>query len=222
MGNVCTRSCRFCAVASGRTGEPLREDEAGEIAGAAAELCLDYAVLTSVDRDDLDDRGASQYALAVWALKERVPGIKVEVLVPDYGEEELARVAAAFPDVLAHNVETVRSLQGIRDSRASFDRSLGTLRAAKDAGIRVTKSSLLLGLGERREEVFAAMDELRAAGVDSLVLGQYLRPGKKQIPVVEYISPGEFSDYAEEARKRGFLRVLSAPFARTSYHAAQG
>ncbi|MDR0601359.1 MAG: lipoyl synthase [Treponema sp.] len=221
MGSVCTRSCRFCAVASGKTGEPLRADEAAAVAAAAAELRLRYAVLTSVDRDDLDDRGASCYAAAVAALRKRVPEIRVETLVPDYRREELAVMAASFPDVLAHNVETVRSLQHIRDGRASFDGSLETLGGAKEAGIPVTKSSLLLGLGEKRDEVLAAMDELREAGVDSLVMGQYLRPGKRQIPVAEYLSPDTFREYAEEARLRGFSRVTSAPFARTSYHAGE-
>ncbi|MDR1420893.1 MAG: lipoyl synthase [Treponema sp.] len=221
MGKVCTRSCRFCAVASGKTGEPLRADQAEAVAAAAGELRLRHVVLTSVDRDDLDDRGASCYAAAVAALRRRIPGVRVEALVPDYRRDELAVMARAFPDVLAHNVETVRSLQHIRDGRASFDGSLETLKGAKEAGIPVTKSSLLLGLGEKREEVLAAMDELREAGVTSLVMGQYLRPGKRQIPVVEYLHPDTFACYAEEARARGFSRVISAPFARTSYHAAE-
>ncbi|MDR1107028.1 MAG: lipoyl synthase [Treponema sp.] len=221
MGRICTRSCRFCAVASGKTGEPLRADEADAVAAAAGELRLRYVVLTSVDRDDLDDRGASCYAAAAAALRRRIPGVKVEALVPDYRRGEFAVMSAAFPDVLAHNVETVRSLQHIRDGRASFDGSLETLKAAKEAGIPVTKSSLLLGLGEKKEEVLAAMDELREAGVDSLVMGQYLRPGKGQIPVVEYLHPDTFDCYAEEARARGFSRIVSAPFARTSYHAAE-
>jgi lipoic acid synthetase len=220
MGRICTRSCRFCAVESGKNGEALRADEAEALARAALDLNLEYVVLTSVDRDDLEDRGASCYAAAVRALKGRSPVIRTEILVPDYGREEFECIAAAGPDVLAHNVETVRSLQHIRDRRASFERSLETLKAAREAGIAVTKSSLLLGLGEKQDEVFSAMDELRAAGVDSLVMGQYLQPGKKQIPVAEYIHPETFERYAREARKRGFSRVVSSPFARTSYHAA--
>jgi lipoic acid synthetase len=144
----------------------------------------------------------------------------VEVLIPDYTEAEIAVILAEKPGVIAHNVETVRSLQWVRDRRASFDRSLETLRAAKKGGA-VTKTSLLLGLGETRGEVLSAMDEIRAAGVDILVMGQYLRPSAKQIPVAEYVSPQGFQDYAGEARKRGFSSVVASPFARTSYHARE-
>lgn len=220
MGDKCTRSCRFCAVRSAREGQPLRKDEGEGIAGAALELELGYVVLTSVDRDDLDDRGAGHFAACIGVIKSKIPGIKVEVLVPDYTGAELAPIAAARPDVLAHNVETVRSLQGVRDARAGFDKSLETLKAAKRLGM-VTKSSLLLGLGEKPEEVFAAMDELRDAGVDILVMGQYLRPSLRQVPVAEYLSPDRFAFYAGEARKRGFKNVVSSPLARTSFHARQ-
>jgi lipoic acid synthetase len=219
MGRLCTRSCRFCAVDTGKQGEALRSDEGEAIAEAAREMALKYIVLTSVDRDDLADRGAHHFAHVINTLKN-VPGIRVEALTPDYTHDELVPIAASAPDVLAHNIETVRSLQHIRDSRASFDKSLETLRAAKSLGIAVTKSSILLGLGEKKDEVLSAMDELREAGVDSLVLGQYLRPGKKQLPVVEYITPAEFEKYADEGLSRGFTRVVSSPFARTSYHAA--
>jgi lipoic acid synthetase len=221
LGDICTRSCRFCAVGSGREGQPLRSDEGEAIAGAALELELSYVVLTSVDRDDLGDRGAGHFAACIGAIKSKIPGIKVEVLVPDYTGAELAPIAAVRPDVLAHNVETVRSLQRVRDARAGFDKSLETLKAAKRLGTGLTKSSLLLGLGEKPEEVFAAMDELRAAEVDILVMGQYLRPSLRQIPVAEYVGPDRFAFYAGEARKRGFTRVVSSPLARTSFHARQ-
>jgi lipoic acid synthetase len=221
LGDICTRSCRFCAVGSAREGRSLRRDEGEAIAEAALELALAYVVLTSVDRDDLDDRGAGHFAACIGAIKTKIPGIKVEALVPDYTEGELAPIAAASPGVLAHNVETVRSLQGVRDARAGFDKSLETLRAAKRLGIGLTKSSLLLGLGEKPEELFAAMDELRGVGVDILVMGQYLRPSLKQLPVAEYISPERFAFYAEEARRRGFKNVVSSPLARTSFHARQ-
>jgi lipoic acid synthetase len=221
MGDICTRSCRFCAVRSAGEGRPLRRDEGEAIARAARELGLKYVVLTSVDRDDLDDRGAGHFAACIGAVKSEIPGTKAEALVPDYTERELAPIAAACPDVLAHNVETVRSLQGVRDARAGFDKSLETLKAAKRLGIGLTKSSLLLGLGEKPEEVFAAMDELRGAGVDILVMGQYLRPSPRQIPVAEYISPERFAFYAGEGRKRGFKNVVSSPLARTSFHARQ-
>jgi lipoic acid synthetase len=189
------------------------------------ELKLRYVVLTSVDRDDLPLRGAEHFAACVGTLKAGNGGLRVEALIPDYTEPELACFAGNAPHVLAHNVETVRSLQGLRDRRASFDQSLATLRAAKNplvlpaAGRPLTKSSLMLGLGERQEEVLAAMDELRMAGVDSLVLGQYLRPSPAQVPVAEYIPPEAFLRYAEEGRNRGFASVVAAPLARTSYHA---
>jgi lipoic acid synthetase len=219
LGDACTRGCRFCAVATSREGRPLRPEEADELAEAVAELGLRYAVLTSVDRDDLADRGAVHFASCVRRIKERNPGVKVEVLIPDYTESELQAVIAATPDVVAHNVETVRRLQSVRDGRASFDKSLLTLAQAKRMGAALTKSSLLLGLGERREEVLAVMDELREELVDVLVLGQYLQPTKKQLDVVEYIEPAAFEAYADEGRKRGFSTVVAGPFARTSYHA---
>jgi lipoic acid synthetase len=221
LGDICTRGCRFCAVSSGREGRPLRSEEGGEIALAAEELGLRYVVLTSVDRDDLPGRGAAHFATCIGAIKERLPKVKVEALTPDYTREEFAPIAAAGPEVAAHNVETVRSLQWIRDSRASFDRSLGTLKAAKALGTPLTKTSILLGLGEKKAEVLAAMDELRSAEVDILVLGQYLRPSSKQIPVAEYLTPEQFDEYAREGRERGFSSVVAAPLARTSYHALE-
>jgi lipoic acid synthetase len=221
MGDVCTRGCRFCAVRTGREGRPLRNDEGDAIARAAEELKLRYLVLTSVDRDDLPDRGAGHFAACIRAIKDRLPAVTVEALTPDYTGGELAPIAEAGLDVAAHNVETVRSLQGIRDGRASFDKSLATLRAAKALGVPRTKSSLILGLGEPKDEVLAAMDELRSAGVDILVLGQYLQPSLKQIPVKEYITPEQFEDYAAAGRERGFSSVVSAPLARTSYHALE-
>jgi lipoic acid synthetase len=179
-------------------------------------------VITSVDRDDLAGRGASHFAACIRALKQGDATVKVEALIPDYDEAELVPVLEAAPDVLAHNVETVRSLQHVRDRRAGFDTSLATLRAAKrrKGGFApITKSSLILGMGETRDEVFAAMDELREAGVDILVMGQYLRPSRRQIPVASYVTPEEFEFYGIEARKRGFISMVSVPLARTSYHA---
>jgi lipoic acid synthetase len=221
LGDICTRACRFCAVATGREGRPLRHDEGRGIALAAEELGLKYLVLTSVDRDDLEDRGANHFASCVRDIKGRLPAVRVEVLIPDYTEAELGGIIAAGVDVIAHNVETVRSLQWVRDRRASFDKSLDTLRAARALGAPATKSSLILGLGEKEGEVLFAMDELRAAGVDILVLGQYLRPSARQIPVAEYVSPEQFSRYAGAGQERGFSSVVSAPLARTSYHARE-
>lgn len=218
LGDICTRNCRFCAVKTAAAALAPRADEGEALARAAAELGLKYVVLTSVDRDDLADRGASHFAACIGAIK-KINGIKVEALTPDYTAPELALIAPLPPDVLAHNVETVRSLQHVRDARAGFDKSLETLKAAKRAGIPLTKSSLLLGLGEKRDEVLSAMDELRSACVDILVMGQYLRPSPRQIPVAGYIHPDQFARYAEEGRARGFKKVVSSPLARTSYHA---
>jgi lipoic acid synthetase len=225
LGDVCTRSCRFCAVKSDRYGVPPDAEEGERIARAAEELGLTYLVLTSVDRDDLAGRGADCFAACIAAIKGRLPEIKVEVLIPDYTGAEMAGILEAGPDVIAHNVETVRSLQWIRDHRASFDKSLATLRAAGKpllsgkGPVPAVKSSLLLGLGETEGEVLQTMDELRAAGVTILVMGQYLQPTRRQIPVAEYVTPERFDAYARAARERGFASVVSSPFARTSYHA---
>jgi lipoic acid synthetase len=224
LGDTCTRSCRFCAVTAAREGRPLRADEGDAIARAAAELGLGYVVLTSVDRDDLPDRGAGHFASVIRVVKKGIPGIGVEALIPDYTGDELGNIIAAGPEVIAHNVETVPSLQWVRDRRASFEGSLGVLRNIKaltGKGGALTKTSLLLGLGEKPEEVLEVMDELKAAAVDILVMGQYLRPSAKQISVVEYISPGTFAFYAEAGRNRGFFRVIASPSARTSYHARE-
>jgi lipoic acid synthetase len=227
LGDLCTRGCRFCAVATARAGRPLNEREGVEIALAAEELKLDYVVLTSVDRDDLPDRGSGHFASCVREIRERSPHIKVEVLIPDYHGAELEPLLDALPDVIAHNVETVPSLQGsVRDHRASFEKSLNTLGEAA-AGFKIraaagkTKSSILLGLGEKPEEVLAAMDSLVSVGTDILVLGQYLRPSRNQIPVSEYVGPEQFERYKEEALRRGFSQVVSSPLARTSYHAKE-
>ena len=229
LGSVCTRGCRFCAVTHGREGEPLRPEEPQELALAVAELKLAYAVVTSVDRDDLDDRGAAHFAACARAIKALPPSasgdtVRVELLVPDYREGELEIVLNARPDVLAHNVETVERLQGFRDARASWAASLRTLALAAawsraHGASPVVKSSLMLGLGEERDEVLRSMDELRSVGCTSLVLGQYLRPSLRQVEVARYLEPAEFSRLAEEARGRGFETVVSAPLARTSYHA---
>jgi len=219
LGDICTRGCRFCAVATARDGRPLRADEPEALAAAVGEMGLSYAVITSVDRDDLPDRGAAHFARCVTAIRERSPAVKIEVLIPDYIDGELDTLAASAPDVLAHNVETVRRLQRVRDARASFDRSLLTLRQAREKGIAATKSSILLGLGETRDELLATYEELRGVGVDILVMGQYLQPTANEIPVVEYVHPDTFALYAEDARRAGFSTVVASPFARTSYHA---
>lgn len=223
LGATCTRGCRFCAVERAPAGESVRAAEPVELAAAVAELGIRYAVVTSVDRDDLPDRGAAHFAACVRAIKEADPGVRVEVLIPDYRQGEIKSVLDAGPDVVAHNVETVERLQHLRDRRASFAASLHTLELAADragrSGRPLVKSSIMLGLGERRDEVLAAMDRLRAAGCRSLVLGQYLRPTAAQVEVAEYLRPEAFAEYAAEARSRGFSAVVAAPLARTSYHA---
>jgi len=221
LGDLCTRSCRFCAVGTAAHGRPVQAQEAQDLALAIEELGLKYAVITSVDRDDLSDRGSGHFGACIRAIKEKKADVLVEVLIPDYVEGELELVTAAGPDVVAHNVETVRSLQSIRDRRASFDKSLHTLELAKRLGVGVTKSSLLLGVGETRAEVLATMDELRSVGVDILVLGQYLQPSVQQLPVQEYIHPDIFKEYEREGLARGFSTVVAGPFARTSYHAQE-
>ncbi|MDH7484456.1 MAG: lipoyl synthase, partial [Spirochaetales bacterium] len=214
------RNCRFCAVATARSGAPLDPEEPARLANAIQTLGLRYAVITSVDRDDLPDRGASHFAACIRAIRAEAPDVRIEVLIPDYVDEELGSVLDAAPDVLAHNVETVRRLQHVRDHRASFDKSLMTLRQAAARGL-VTKSSLLLGLGEQQDEVHAAMRELRDAGVSILVLGQYLQPTPAQVEVAEYVHPDIFKEYEAEGLAMGFTTVVAAPFARTSYHARE-
>jgi Lipoate synthase len=228
LGSTCTRACRFCAVDHGRQGEALRPEEPQALAAAVAELGLAYAVVTSVDRDDLPDRGAAHFASCARELKAlSAPDggrVRVELLIPDYREAEIEAVLESGADVIAHNVETVERLQGLRDRKASYAASLRTLCLASayahsNGGYPAVKSSLMLGLGEEEAEVLKAMDDLRAAGCSSLVLGQYLRPTKDQVEVARYVTPEEFARYAHEARSRGFAAVVSSPLARTSYHA---
>ena len=224
MGAVCTRGCRFCAVATAKEGDPLNPGEPEALAEAIVELGIRHAVLTSVDRDDLADRGASHFAACVRAIRSKDPGVGVEVLAPDYVEGEIDILLESGLDVYAHNIEAVERLQSVRDARAGWAKSLRSLGlasawAAREGRPLLVKSSILLGIGERPEEVHAAMDALRAEGVSILVLGQYLRPTPRQIPVVEYIPPESFAAYAEVAKAKGFATVVASPLARTSYHA---
>lgn len=224
LGEVCTRSCRFCAVPTGNPGGVVDWDEPDRLAAAVAELGLSYVVLTSVDRDDLPDGGARVFAAAIRRIKERRPGTRVEALLPDFaGEKEaIATVAAAEPDVLGHNLETVRRLTpSLRDRRAGYDRSLRVLTRLKELSpTRVVKSSLILGLGERRAEVLIALRDLQRFGVDAVTLGQYLRPTPSAAPVVRYLPPEEFDELADRARDMGFQFVISGPLVRSSYNAA--
>ncbi len=223
LGKICTRFCRFCAVARGKP-QPLDPTEPLRLAQAVAELGLRYVVLTSVDRDDLPDQGASQFAACICAIKEVVPGAKVEALIPDFSgaRQALRQVVEAGPDVVGHNLETVRRLTPlVRDRRAGYDLSLLVLRTLKELNPQLfTKSSLLLGLGEEEGEVEEALRDLRDAGVDILVLGQYLRPTAREIPVARYVPPREFSAWAARAQGLGFRAVVAGPLARTSFRAA--
>jgi lipoic acid synthetase len=225
LGDICTRGCRFCAVASGREGRPLDPQEPEHVARAVREMGLTYVVLTSVDRDDLPDQGAGHFAACVRAIREADPRILVEVLTPDWRGDEgcAAVVAASGAEVLAHNVEVVRRLQpAMRDVRCSYEVSLSILRAYKRlAPGRLTKSSLMVGCGETGEEVRETLGDLRAAGVDIVTLGQYLRPSPWHAPVVRYVPPDEFAAWERAAVEMGFRFVASGPLVRSSYRAGE-
>ena len=225
LGDTCTRGCRFCNVKTGNPRGIVDWLEPTRVADAVADLGWKYLVLTAVDRDDLADGGALIFANTVRAIHERVPGSRVEILTGDYRGDltALEIVLDARPDVFAHNLETVRRLTPhVRDKRAKYDRSLEVLRHAKQhSPDRYTKTSLMLGLGESVEEVEAAMEDARAAGVDIFTMGQYLQPSKKHLPVTEFISPERFAELGALARSKGFHQVVSSPLSRSSYHAEQ-
>lgn len=221
LGDVCTRACRFCAVTSGRPteldlGEPLR------VALSVAQLGLRHAVITSVDRDDLRDGGAGIFASTIRAIRRQSPGTSVEVLTPDFqgDPEAIAKVVAAGPDIFNHNTETVPRLYRRIRPRAVYERSLGLLRQVKRLdGDLVTKSGLMVGLGETTEELLQVFRDMRAHGIDVLTVGQYLRPTPKHAPVERYYEPGEFAELKAAALQMGFEHVESGPLVRSSYHA---
>ncbi|WP_273377637.1 lipoyl synthase [Symbiobacterium thermophilum] len=221
LGDICTRNCGFCAVRSGvPTGLDLAEPE--RVADACVQLGLRHVVVTSVARDDLSDGGASIFAETIRAIRRKNPFTGVEVLIPDFGGnwDALAVVMDAEPDVLNHNIETVRRLSDRVRSRAKYDRSLELLRRAKEMKPHViTKSSIMVGLGETMQELYEAMDDLRAAGVDIVTFGQYLRPTARHLAVEKFYTPAEFEHLREEALKRGFAHCESGPLVRSSYHA---
>ncbi len=225
LGEVCTRACRFCAVPTGNPGGVVDWEEPDRLAEAVGELGLTYVVLTSVDRDDLADGGGGVFAAAIRTIKERQPETRVEALVPDFSknEEAIVAVVAANPDVIGHNLETVKRLTPkLRDRRAGYERSLRALARFKELSPdRFLKSSLILGLGEKREEVLTALEDLHRVGVDAVTLGQYLQPTSNAAPVARYLSPAEFDELAESARDMGFRFVVSGPLVRSSYHAAE-
>jgi lipoic acid synthetase len=219
LGNVCTRHCRFCAVAAGEP-QPLEADEPDRVAQAAATLGLRHVVVTSVTRDDLPDGGSGQFAATIAAIHAACEAT-VEVLTPDFqGRADLvARVLAAGPEVFNHNVETVPRLYPAVRPEADYRRSLDVLRLAHEHGGPLTKSGLMLGLGETRAEVLAVLRDLRAAGCEALTLGQYLRPSAGHLPVDRFVTPSEFGRYERDATELGFLGVAAGPFVRSSYHA---
>ncbi|MDE0904246.1 MAG: lipoyl synthase [Planctomycetota bacterium] len=223
LGDECTRRCRFCAVKTVDRAAAPDPDEPEHVGTAVAALNLDYVVITSVDRDDLDDGGSGHYAECVESIRQHSPRTIIETLIPDYTGAQLATLMESKPDVLAHNVEVVSRLQRrIRDPRCSFERSLKTLREAKDqSSVVFTKSSLMLGLGETQAEVEEAMALLRSTDVDFLTLGQYLRPSPKHAPVREYVAPEQFDAYDRLGREMGFRQVASGPLVRSSYKAGE-
>jgi len=224
MGDTCTRSCRFCHVKKSLNPKPLDPEEPIKLLDSIKKLKLNYVVLTSVDRDDLHDQGARHLSKTIKYLKKEMPELLVEILIPDFqGKKNLIRlIVNAKPEVIAHNVETVERLTpSVRDRRASYYQSLLVLRSIKQMSNILTKSSIMVGLGETEAEVEKTMDDLKRAGVSFLTIGQYLQPTKKQLPVFNYESLETFKYYEELAHRKGFINVVSGPFVRSSYKAGE-
>ena len=223
LGDICTRACKFCAVHTGNPKGLVDPEEPRRVAEAIARMGVRYVVLTSVDRDDLPDGGASHFAATIRAIKERAPVVLVEALTPDFQGDLKAveTVLAANPEVYAQNLETVRRLTPkVRDPRAGYEQTLKVLAHAKKVRPDIlTKSSLMLGLGETEEEILEAMRDLRAAGVDILTLGQYLRPTPAHLPVARYVPPEDFKRYEAWGYELGFREVFAGPLVRSSYRA---
>jgi len=221
LGDICTRSCGFCAVKTGRPNFGLDWDEPRRVADAVELMKLQYAVITSVNRDERKDGGAPIFAESIRLIHERVPGCRVEVLIPDFkgSKEALEIVLAAKPDILNHNLETVPRLYRTVRPQANYRQSLEVLNRAKEKGI-VTKTGMMLGVGERTEEILEAMSDVRNVKCDILTLGQYLQPTKGHLPIDRYVHPNEFKMLEEEGIKMGFRHVESGPLVRSSYHAA--
>ena len=220
LGNVCTRSCGFCGV---KTGRPEQVDwaEPEKVARSIKLMQIKHAVLTSVDRDDLKDMGSIIWAETIHAVRRISPGTTMETLIPDFQgiEKHIDRIVEAGPEVLSHNMETVRRLTREVRIQAKYDRSLDVLRYAKEAGQRRTKTGIMLGLGEFEDEVFETIQEVADANVDVITIGQYLQPTKKHLPLKEFITPEQFKKYEDFARGLGFRHVESGPLVRSSYHA---
>ena len=219
LGNVCTRSCGFCAVATGRPGA-VDHGEPERVANSVKLMNVKHCVITSVDRDDLSDGGSAIWAETIRAVRRISPQTKFETLIPDFKgiKENMERIFSERPEVLSHNLETVRRLTKQVRVQAKYERSLEVLKNAKEYGLR-TKSGIMLGLGEAEAEIIESMNDLRNAKTDVLTLGQYLQPTKQHLPVAEFVHPEKFAKYKEIGLKMGFLYVESAPLVRSSYHA---
>lgn len=225
MGDICTRSCRFCSVETAKYPPPLDKEEPVKLAETLNSLNLKYVVLTTVDRDDLSDQGASHIGACIAEIKKRIPGIIVELLMPDFrGETVLIKeVMHAGAHVMGHNLECTRSLtRKVRDHRAGYEQSLAVLRCMKETRPEIyTKSSLMLGFGESDKEVLEAMNDIRSVGTNFLTLGQYLQPHSKKLPVAAYIHPDKFDWFKQQGLKMGFAYVASGPLVRSSYRASE-
>jgi len=219
LGNICTRSCGFCAVQTGKP-EEVDEFEPGRVANSVKIMGVKHAVVTSVDRDDLKDGGSEIWAQTVRAIRQQSPGTTLETLIPDFAGkwENLQVLIDVAPEIISHNLETVRRLTKQVRIQAKYDRSLEVLFRLKKGGMR-TKSGVMLGLGETEDEVIETMEDLRSVGVDVLTLGQYLQPTPKHLPVVEFIEPSQFEKYRVLGLEMGFRFVESGPLVRSSYHA---
>lgn len=218
-GAICTRSCKFCNTCTGKP-LPLDENEPANVAESIRLMKLNHAVITSVDRDDLEDLGASHWTKTLLKIKEINPETTIEALIPDFqGKKELiSQVISARPDILSHNMETVRRISPMVRSVAKYDTSLKVIKLISESGI-TTKSGIMVGLGESKDEVLQTMDDLLEAGCKILTIGQYLQPTHKHYPVAEYITPEQFCEYKTIGEKKGFQTVESGPLVRSSYHA---
>lgn len=219
LGNICTRSCGFCAVATGKPDQ-VDEFEPGRVAHSVKTMRVKHAVITSVDRDDLKDGGSEIWAQTVRAIRKQSPGTTLETLIPDFAGkwENLQNIIDVAPEIVSHNLETVRRLTKEVRIQAKYDRSLEVLFRLKKGGMR-TKSGIMLGLGETHEEIIETLDDLRAVDVDIVTLGQYLQPTTKHLPIAEFVTPERFEKYKEYALGLGFKYVESGPLVRSSYHA---
>ncbi len=220
LGNICTRSCGFCNVATGRP-LPVDWDEPDRVARSIQRMKIKHAVLTSVDRDDLPDGGSIIWGETVRAVRRLSPGTTMETLIPDFRgiTDQIDRIVEAAPEVVSHNMETVRRLTRQVRIQAQYDRSLEVLRYLKANGVNRTKTGIMLGLGETEDELYQALDDVRAVGVDVVTLGQYLQPSPRHLPVQRFVEPEEFERLGDYARTLGFRHVESSPLVRSSYHA---